>query len=429
MSTGQPVRRRLLATSVVGITATLLASCGSGQAAPIRHHRSTTTTTTVAPTTSTTTTTVPSAVPTTVPAPVVPTPGWSSPATVLAPAGGVTGLSCLSDVLCVAVGGGVNHADSADTSGAGVALSWDGVIWSPPSVWFPAPSSGTVTAPFRPAVACASGPLCLIVDGSGHTSYGDGTAWTTPAPLAQPQQVPTSSQPDPGQPGGRTAAVSCTPGRFCALADNLGHVAVLRGGRWSQPRTLTTPFGGIGATGTSLVQTGRVGVACSGPANCTAFIGTGVATWDGGRWSTTPSPFGASGVKGDTAVACPTTNLCVAVHGPYVTIGNGATWSPPRYIDGIGSLDAISCPTATFCLAADDSGDVVTWDGSTWSSPRRVVPYPTNYTTDGTSASCPSAQFCLVINGDGDYATFQGEGPLTTPTTLPPTVGLPSSAG
>jgi hypothetical protein len=128
-------------------------------------------------------------------------------------------------------------------------------------------------------------------------------------------------------------------------------------------------------------------------------------------------------------VACPTTNLCVAVHGPYVTIGNGATWSPPRYIDGIGSLDAISCPTATFCLAADDSGDVVTWDGSTWSSPRRVVPYPTNYTTDGTSASCPSAQFCLVINGDGDYATFQGEGPLTTPTTLPPTVGLPSSAG
>ena len=366
--------------------------------------------------------------PTTVPTPVVPTPGWSPPATVLPPEGGVTGLSCLSDVLCVAAGGGANHADAADTAGAGVTLSWDGALWSPPSVWFPAPASGAVTAPQRPAIACASGPLCVLADGSDHTSYGDGTTWSTPAPLDAPPPAPTPGDPGPSRAGGRTAAVACTPSRFCALVDNLGHVAVLRGGRWSSPRTLTTPTGGPGAPGAALVQTGRPGIACAGPTSCTAAVGTGVATWDGVRWSTAPSPFGATAGSGDTAVACPTGDRCLMVHGTSVSVRSGGTWSLPRPIDGNGALDAISCPTATFCLAADRTGDVTLWDGTAWSGPRRVVPYPSGYTADGTSTSCPTVQFCMVITGDGDYATYQGLGPLTTPTTTP-VAGAPPGAG
>jgi len=61
----------------------------------------------------TTTTSLPSAVPTTVPSPVVPVPGWSHPATTLPPAGGYTSVSCISDVFCLAAGGGANEADAA----------------------------------------------------------------------------------------------------------------------------------------------------------------------------------------------------------------------------------------------------------------------------------------------------------------------------
>ena len=149
------------ASAVAAAVATLvLTGAAAGCGGPAR---SAPTSTRPVPTTvpTTTTTTLPSAVPTTVPTPPVATPGWSPVATVLPPAGGITSLDCLSDVLCVAAGGGVNHADAADAAGAGVTLSWDGAGWSPPSVWFPAPADGPVAAPARPAVACAyTRPRC-----------------------------------------------------------------------------------------------------------------------------------------------------------------------------------------------------------------------------------------------------------------------------
>jgi hypothetical protein len=57
-------------------------------------------------------------------------------------------------------------------------------------------------------------------------------------------------------------------------------------------------------------------------------------------------------------------------------------------------------------MAADADGSVVTWDGTNWAPPVKVIPAATNYTGIGTSVSCSSAGFCMVINGEGDYATF-----------------------
>lgn len=360
--------------------------------------------TSVPSTTTSTTSTVLSAVPTTVPTPVLPALGWSTPSSTLAPAGGFTGVSCISDVLCVAAGGGANHADLADSAGAGVTESWDGVVWSSPSVWFPAPATGSITAPVMPAISCTFGPVCVVADGSGHASSGDGTTWSAPQALGG--TAPPSS-PSGGQPGEHPAAVSCAGGPVCAVADAAGTVAVWKRTTWTDLSTIMA--------GTSK---GAVAAACASSSSCTVAIGTVVATWSGSTWTETTSPFGTSAGQGGTALACPLVRLCLMVHGSDVSLRSAfGTWSAPRLIDGNGSLDALSCPTATFCLAADAFGNVTTWDGHIWSAPHKVVPTPSNYTADGTAASCPDDQFCLVLNGDGDYATFQGAGPLTTPPT------------
>jgi len=376
----------------------------------------------VAPTTAPTaptvpTSTVPSAVPTTVPTPVVPVEGWSPPATTLPPAGGFTSTSCISDVFCLAAGGGAEEADASLSTGPGVVSSWDGAMWAPPTTYYGAPADGPATAPELPAIGCTSGPRCAVVDGSGHTSLGDGTHWSAPAPLAAaPVAAADPADPGPGHPGSRSAAVSCPTGQFCAYVDNTGHVATLTGTTWSSPQSMTTQ---VGSATVELFQRGRVAVSCPDAVHCTALVGGSDLEYDGTSWRSVPGPWPAT-VPGDTAVSCPTPGTCLAVRGSTLSVRTpGSSWSTPRTIDGNGGLDALSCPTTAFCMAADATGNVVHLTGGVWSAPSKVVPTPVDYTGDGTAISCPSDQFCLVLSGDGDFATYQG---ATTPppVTLPP---------
>jgi hypothetical protein len=389
------------------------AACGSPRAARALP-ATTTSTTAVTPTTGAPTTTLPSAVPTTVPTPVVAAAGWSHPATTLPPVGGFTGVSCISGVFCVAVGGGANEADVSDSSGPGVVAAWDGATWGAPSDYFAAPSGGPVVAPELAAISCTSGPLCAVVDGSGHTSVGNGTTWSPPAPLAgAPGPAASPADPGPDHEGARSAAVSCPSGQFCAYVDNTGHVAVMDGTTWSASRTFTD--GSV-----ELFQPGRVGVSCATPSFCTALVGDTALAWDGATWSAAAAPW-APDTTGDSAVSCPAVGTCVAVRGGDVSVETaGSGWSTPRPIDAGGRLDAVSCPTADFCLAADTYGDVVTWHGSTWSAPVKVVPTPEEYPGDGTSLACPSDQYCMVLTGDGDYAAYQGDDPTAAVTTASP---------
>jgi hypothetical protein len=61
-------------------------------------------------------------------------------------------------------------------------------------------------------------------------------------------------------------------------------------------------------------------------------------------------------------------------------------------------------------VAADEDGWVMSWNGSTWSSPVQILPAATDYPGIGTFVSCPNPQFCMVMNSDGDYATYAGPG-------------------
>ena len=394
------MQRGAACASALAVTI-LAAACGSTTPAAVRHAA----TTTSAPPTTTTTTTLPSAVPTTVPTPVVAAVGWSAPLTTLPPVGGFTSVSCISDVFCLAAGGGSEEADAADSSGPGVVGSWDGATWATPVTYFPSPA-GDNPPPWLPAISCTDGPLCWVTDGSGHTSEGNGTTWSSPTPLAGvPVAPPDPSDPGPGHAGARSAAVSCPTSAFCAYVDNTGHVAIWSGTAWSTPRAFTAPVGG---STVELYQSGRVGVSCPDPSDCTALVGDAVLDWDGSTWTSSAGPWGSS-VTGDSAVSCPSAGICVAVRGTSVSVRSpGSGWSSPRAIDGNGHLDSVSCRTLANCTAVDAYGDVVQFTGGSWSPPHKVVPTPVGYAGDGVTVSCPSAQFCMVLTGDGDYATYQG---------------------
>jgi len=92
--------------------------------------------------------------------------------------------------------------------------------------------------------------------------------------------------------------------------------------------------------------------------------------------------------------------LCVAVdQNGNALIYNGQTWSSPASVDSNGQLASVSCVAGiTFCMAVDESGDVLTYDGS-WSAPQVV-----DSSGYFTSVSCVSASFCVSVDANGnDY--------------------------
>lgn len=409
---GQQVPRRLAAALGAMVLMATVSACSPSSTVPTAARRSPPPATGTHPTT--TTSVAPSAAPTTVPTTVPRAPGWSLALTTLPPGGGFTSLSCLSDTFCVATGGGNAGGSATPISGSGVAISWDGAVWSSPSVYFPAPATGTVTAPVLPTLACTSGPLCVIVDGSGHVSTGDGTNWSDPAPLPTTPLLPVNpSDPGTGQADSRTAAIACPSPSLCAVVDNTGHTYTLKGGAWLAPQSFGQYVGfGTAASKVSLYQTGRVGVSCPSVTDCTAVVGTAVLDWNGLVWSQEPKPWTSSlapDAAAPVAIACPTTDLCAIVNGDDIVVHDGSKpWTPRQTLDPGRQLDSIACASRSFCVAADDTGAIMEWNGSTWTGPTPVVPAATQYTGIGVSVSCPSAQFCMVMNADGDYATFDG---------------------
>ena len=407
--------KRLMASLFVLALALVACGCSaSSSATPTADHRSTTTT--GAPRTTTTTTSSPSATPTTVPVSVPRAPGWSLALTTLPPGGGFTSLSCISDTFCVAAGGGTTGDGAALVSGSGVTVSWDGAAWSSPSVYYPAPATGPVTAPVLPTITCTSGPLCVIVDGSDHVSTGDGTNWSNPVALAAPVPLPANpADPGVGHPGSRTSAVSCPTPSLCAVVDNTGRTSTMRADSWLAPQSFgTAPGFGASAAETALYQPGRVGVSCPTPSSCTAVVGSSVLRWNGATWSAETAPWATSLAPGTgvpVSIACPTVDLCAIVNGHDIVVRNaGGAWTPRQLLDPGRQLDAISCPTRSFCIAADDRGSVMLWNGSTWAGPQPVIPAATQYTGIGVSVSCPDDRFCMIMNADGDYATYSGPG-------------------
>ena len=141
-------------------------------------------------------------------------------------------------------------------------------------------------------------------------------------------------------------------------------------------------------------------------------------------WSAPQSidPIGS----GLTSVSCATASFCVAVdNSGNALTWNGSSWSTPQTIDskGIlgGGLATVSCPTTSFCQAFDGFGNAVTWNGSSWSTPQSIDPNGGGL----TSVSCATVSFCVAVDFDGNAFTWNGQS-WSTPQSIDPNGNLVS---
>jgi hypothetical protein len=252
--------------------------------------------------------------------PLATTPSWS---TVLSTGHELTGVTCASPALCVAVGGGQAFVSFSPAAGGS---------WSEPQI----DSAKTLSG-----VSCAASSLCAAVDESGRvlvTPAVGSAAWT-------PVEI---------DPGNRLQAISCTAAATCVAVDAAGNAFGSE-----------APAGGSAAWHRRTVELGQAlgAVSCAPGGVCVALDGAGdaLASADPGSasatWSSTPVE--ASPLR---SISCDGAGLCVAVD------ASGAAWAsdnptaaPPTwsFSDPGGSLTGVSCLAGGACLAVDSAGQLV----------------------------------------------------------------------
>jgi hypothetical protein len=302
-------------------------------------------------------------------------PPFVSPAT-------VTGVSCPSMGLCVAVDGVGDVLSSTDpTGGTG---AWD---------------KTQMNVGFTD-VSCPSVSLCVAVDSNGDVitstdPTGGSGAWT------KTQVVSVSAEDS-------LEAVSCPSSDLCVITDNLGDAL-----------TSTDPTGGAGAwtktTGVGGAGHGLGGLSCPSVRLC-----VGVATE--GDVVTSTDPTGGTGAWTSTNVdgnhslldvSCASESLCVATdnYGNVLTstepTGTADAWTPAHV--GTGLIEHVSCASRGLCIALDDNEVITstqpTGGASAWTStPLEIAnEHGGQYRLD--SAACPSAELCVLGDSGGAVAT------------------------
>jgi hypothetical protein len=105
---------------------------------------------------------------------------------------------------------------------------------------------------------------------------------------------------------------------------------------------------------------------------------------------------------GLNAVSCASSIFCMAAdRSGGVSTFNGTTWSAPTPVDAANAFSAISCPTVTFCVATDEVGNYVTWSSGVWGKPTSFGALNGPVMHD---VSCSSANFCLAVGQTANFA-------------------------
>ena len=283
--------------------------------------------------------------------------GWSGPVSI-DPNTLLTSVSCPTTTFCVAV----------DNSGD--AFSYDGSSWSGPTTV----SAGDDLAD----VSCATAEFCVTLDDAGNAFSKTGLLWSPPIPL-------------------NAVSVSCPVIDYCMVVARSGAVLVFNGTTW-----LTTKYVGSQPEAVSCVSASFCGIAGTVGESGAASV------YDGTAWSTVTSTGGSS----PRALSCVSSTFCVGFDDGTVYSGsqsfayNGTFWSEsPSVIDANGVLDSLSCASSTFCVAGDEAGDVVAYDGKSWSAPELI-----DKGRGVTSISCASAKFCMAVDNSGNALIFGSSG-------------------
>lgn len=237
---------------------------------------------------------------------------------------------------------------------------------------------------------------------------------------------------------GLPATVSCSHGRASRtvrLPANTGTKAVTYrfkviasgpGGR-SKPRfasvgvlpapptaTLTAAPDGLTMAGGSTTLTATVTRASSCEVSVTpalAGLPEPVACQAGSAATTVSATATLPALTGSTAIPY---DFTLTVTGPGGTVTRTATetvWpamtfkAPTPADPPEGYPGSLSCASATDCVATDYFGNAVSWNGTAWSGPQRILALPPGQVTPmQTAVSCPATSFCAAVDQDGAMA-------------------------
>lgn len=290
---------------------------------------------------------------------------------------GLSGVSCASVSLCVAVGTAGNVASSTDPTGG-------------PSAWHIAhvAAGGCVfggNCYGLSAVSCPTVSLCVAVDADGSVvtstkPTGGRGAWHAFAVDKRAVCTPDSGCVGP-------SGVSCPSASLCVAVDQVGDVV-----------TSTSPIGAASAWKTTRVN---------GIGSCCLSAG----------------------------VSCPLLSLCVVVDGAGTAAsaanvvtstnptGGARSWIVAN-VDANQGLAGVSCAKATsLCVVGDSAGNVVSsinpiGGAGAWTATQveAGAVSTTPLTPPGVSSvSCPSASLCVAVDGLGNLVI--GQGPASPPPT------------
>jgi hypothetical protein len=335
----------------------------------------------------------------------------------------LSGVTCPTESLCVAVGGINTVAFSQSPTGAAarwhvVAPTYDepnqGCLERGESVEFCSHPRGSLNG-----VSCAGEGLCVAVgyEGSVYVSTdptGGADAWSV-------------SDVNEGHGATHLISVSCPLPSFCAAVSGGSNNS--NGGK---VLTSTDPTAGQWQV-TRLGSLDLRGISCGTPSLCVAvaregriFVSTN-PTGGASAWTEAGTPGGPGDLEG---VACVSTLLCAAgnLTGNILTstdpAGGGATWSEAN-AGGSVQITGVSCPTESRCVAVDNNGDVLTSTDPTGGAGswhfENVVPFRPTENKEGQpprnalfSASCASISLCALVGPDGRI--FTSTDPFSVPT-------------
>jgi hypothetical protein len=289
---------------------------------------------------------------------------WSGPVSIDA-GKSLSGVSCPSESLCVAV------------DREGNALS-TGTATSPGTPWT---KLGIEGAPPLSSVSCPSVNLCIAVDRHGRafaTSHPLGGGWS--------ERAIDGTTPLTG--------VSCPTESLCVAVDEAGNVLVS-----SDPGSPGASWSVNAAHGIALQ-----GVSCTGAA-CFAVDVAGNVLASSNGWQ--PHPVDAA--LNMTGISCTTSLGCVAVDAGGNALASGdpaaaaPTWSSTP-IDARGGLAGVSCTSSGLCVAVGSHGEALASDNST-----APLPAWRESSADAGEAlagiSCLPSGFCAAVDTHG-HATL-----------------------
>jgi hypothetical protein len=313
----------------------------------------------------------------------------------------LTGVSCPSTTLCVAVDSAGNVIVSNDPIGG--AATWKSASVNPPNAMSEIPGGFT-------SVSCPSMSFCIAVG-----AFGQAATSTNPAVLSTWQLIPMGiDEPE------TLTGVSCSSPTRCVAVDNAGY-AVTTDVAEGQPLIWTRTSTPIDTETTNIS-----GVSCVSTDLCVAVDTYGDAITatqvDPSGWNDTvliePQPH--TMING---VSCASVTLCAAVDvsGSVLVSTNpraiSPTWTPVQ-VEG-SYLTAVACVSGPLCIAVDGSGRATVSSDPAgglqddWFGPTRIDPASGTSTHSLTAVSCPSAVECVAVDQAGNVVVGSVQYALT----------------